>query len=199
MLHPADSKTTISGARGDHGGPVDEEPAFRCVRCEAEYDGDAACPVCGCLPSPVPCLFHTGQLAHSRCVLCARTVCEAEASQLRAPALCTEHRGAPIIGDWAQVYTTSGEMEAQLVAENLRAEGIEAQVFSQSTRVFPVDLGELSIVRVLVPLWEYRSAAALIRSHMDTAGEVVFACPVCGSVYEQEASACASCGGSLTA
>lgn len=199
MLHPADSKTTISEALGDPSGPVDAEPAFRCARCEAEYDGDAACPVCGCLPTPVPCLVHTDQLAHSRCVLCDRTVCEAEASQLRAPALCTEHRGAPIIGDWAQVYTTSGEMEAQLVAENLRAEGIDAEVFSQSTRVFPVDLGELSIVRVLVPVWEYSAAAALIRSHMDTAGEVVFACPVCGSVYEQDASACASCGGSLVA
>ncbi|MBV9110262.1 MAG: hypothetical protein JO306_12700, partial [Gemmatimonadetes bacterium] len=57
--------------------------------------------------------------------------------------------------------------------------------------------GELSIARVLVPVFEYDQAMQLIREYMDTEGEVVFACPSCGEVYEPGQEACASCGASL--
>jgi predicted RNA-binding Zn-ribbon protein involved in translation (DUF1610 family) len=63
--------------------------------------------------------------------------------------------------------------------------------------MYPVDLGELSIVRVMVPVWEYAAALETIRAHMDTEGEVVFACPSCGEAYEPGAEACASCGAPL--
>jgi uncharacterized OB-fold protein len=60
-----------------------------------------------------------------------------------------------------------------------------------------MELGEMSIARVLVPTFQYQQALELIRDYMDTEGEVVFACPGCGEVYEPEQESCASCGASL--
>jgi hypothetical protein len=95
------------------------------------------------------------------------------------------------------VYSATSDFEAQLLRENLRAEGIDAQTFSQRDRTFSVDLGELSIVRLLVPVWEYERALQVIRDHMDTAGEVVFACPACGEAFDPGARECTSCGAPL--
>mgnify|MGYP006202518793 CR=1 FL=1 len=53
------------------------------------------------------------------------------------------------------------------IAAALRAEGIDAQTYSQRDRIFSVDLGELSIVRLLVPVWEYERALQVIREHLN--------------------------------
>lgn len=100
----------------------------------------------------------------------------------------------PLIQGWAQLYTTTTEFEARLLRDNLIAEGIDAEIFSQKDQMFSVDLGELSIVRLLVPAWQYLRASALIREHMDEEGEVGFACPRCGEAFESGARECAQCG-----
>lgn len=177
---------------------VEVDDAVRCERCGGEFvDGDA-CPLCGALRAEVPCEDDPGRPAHSRCVICARAVCEGLPDAAR-PALCVAHAGIPVIEGWSQVYTTSVELEAQLIVENLRAEGIDAQLYAQTDRSFPVDLGELSIARVLVPVWEHQLALQMIQERMDTEGEVLFACPSCGEAYEPGATACASCGAPLAA
>jgi hypothetical protein len=99
-----------------------------------------------------------------------------------------------VIQGWAQIYTTTSEFEAQLVRENLQAEGIEARIFSQKDNMLSVDLGELSIVRLLVPVWDFASAEGVIREHMDSEGEVSFACPGCGEAFDHGAGECANCG-----
>jgi hypothetical protein len=99
---------------------------------------------------------------------------------------------------WAQVYTTSDDLEASLIRDNLQSEGIDAEVLSQRDRSFAVDLGDLSPVRVLVPAFQYQGAREVLDGHRDAAGEVQFACPACGEVYEDGASVCASCGEPLT-
>ena len=101
-------------------------------------------------------------------------------------------------GDVVVRIVSAGLCHSDLsVIENLRAEGLDATLFSQSDRSFPMDLGELSIARVLVPTFEYAQALQLIREYMDTEGEVVFACPGCGEVYEPGQETCANCGASL--
>ncbi|MBV9775063.1 MAG: hypothetical protein JO040_14010 [Gemmatimonadetes bacterium] len=176
------------------------EPAgetFRCPRCETEYEGSDACPVCGALRVAAACETHPDRDAEGRCVICGRAVCGECRAGDRDAVLCEEHRAVPMIEGWAQVYTTTGELEAQLLRDNLLAEGIDAQIYSQNDHNFPVDLGELSIVRVMVPTWEYGAALETIRAYMDTGGEVVFACPSCGEVYEPGATTCTSCGAPL--
>lgn len=111
--------------------------------------------------------------------------------------LCESHSSVVVIQGWAQIYSTTREFEAQLLRENLTAEGLDARTFSQKDNMLSVDLGELSIVRLLVPAWEYDRALEVIRTHMDTAGEVTFACPSCGEAYEPGAESCTECGESL--
>jgi len=171
------------------------EQTFGCPRCEGEYTEGDACPSCGALRVPVPCDDDPARQAHSRCVICGRALCGGDADA--QPALCADHRHVVVIEGFSQVYTDNDELSARLVVENLRAEGIEAQLYSQTSQSFPMDMGELSIARVLVPVWEHQQALELIQSYMDTEGEVVFACPACGEVYEPGAETCASCGAPL--
>lgn len=170
----------------------------RCGRCGGEYQGGDACPACGAPQRGLPCDAHGDRLACGRCVLCGRAVCGDCGGTRGRVVRCAEHRAVTVIEGWAQVYSTTGEWEAQLVRENLAAEGVEAQIFSQRDSTFTVDLGELSIVRVLVPVWEYQQARALIREHMDAGGEVSFACPACGEAQEPGAESCAACGTRLS-
>jgi hypothetical protein len=111
--------------------------------------------------------------------------------------LCEDHRGTMVIQGWAQIYSTASEFDAQLLRDNLLAEGIDAQIFSQRDNMFSVDVGDLSIVRLLVPAWQHEQAARVIREHMDTDGEVAFACPTCGEAYDPGAQTCTSCGGTI--
>lgn len=81
----------------------------------------------------------------------------------------------PVTQGWALVYTTSDDLEAQLIRDNLQAEGVDARVLSQKDHYsIPVDLGDLSPVRVLVPAYSYSDAAALIAEHTNAAGELRF-------------------------
>jgi hypothetical protein len=192
---PADDRTQILPSAGES--PEAPGEGFRCARCETEYEGADACPACGTLRVEAACETHPDREARGRCVICGRALCDRCSAGGDDAFLCEEHRGVHMIQGWAQVYSTHGEIEAQLVQENLRAEGIDSQIFSQKDHIYPVDLGELSIVRVMVPVWEYGAALDTIRGHMDTEGEVVFACPSCGEAYEPGAEACASCGAPL--
>lgn len=171
----------------------------RCDRCGTEFAASDACPACGKLYAEVACAAHPDRSASARCVICDAAVCGECRTEKGGVALCPDHGGIPIIQGWGQVYSTASEFEAQLLQENLRSEGIDAQIFSQKDHIYTVDLGELSIVRVLVPVWEYGGALGIIREHMDTEGEVVFACPSCGEAYEPGSHECLACGASLVA
>jgi hypothetical protein len=74
---------------------------------------------------------------------------------------------------------------------------VDAQIFSQKDQMFSVDFGELSIVRLLVPAWEYEQAQKVIRERMNSDGEVAFACARCGEAFEPGLAQCESCGAVL--
>jgi hypothetical protein len=175
--------------------PEISEQAYQCERCGAEYAGGEGCPICGLLRAAVPCDGEAGE-TRFRCVICEAPICGAEPEGTR-PAVCELHEGIPVMEAWAQVYTTSDDIEANLIVQNLQSEGVDAELFSQKDGIFPVDLGELAIVRVMVPTWEYQGAIEIIRAHMDNSGEVSFACPACGEAYEPGDASCSSCGAPL--
>ena len=175
-----------------------ETPAgtsYTCERCGTEYAEGDACPACGTLRASVPSDDDPSRTARWRCVLCGRAI--ADEPEGGDPARCAEHRAVPVIEGFAQVSTNNNSFAAQLLVENLRAEGLDAALYAQTDRSFPMDLGELSIARVLVPADQYQQALELVREYMDTEGEVVFACPSCGEVYEPGQESCSSCGASL--
>ena len=170
----------------------------RCTRCEERYRGSDACPACGHLREEVACDRHADRTAKGRCVICGRALCsDCREGDARAY-LCEDHASITVIEGWAQVYSTASEFEASLVRENLESEGIDARIFSQRDRIFSVDLGELSIVRILVPVFSYDAVLGLIRDHMDTGGEVAFACGACGEAFEPGARECTACGAPLS-
>lgn len=175
------------------------ESTIRCPRCEQEVDAsEPSCPACGHLHTERPdCARHPERQAHGVCVVCGDAVCSECDEGDSVHFSCPAHRAIPVIQGWAQIYTTSDTMEANLIRENLESEGIDATVFDQKDRSFNVDLGDLSPVRLLVPAYEWREAMSLLRSHMDAHGEVAFACPACGESYDNGETTCRSCGAAL--
>lgn len=175
------------------------ERTRRCEGCAEEIAADAdTCPACGTLREPVACETHPEREAAGRCVICGRAVCDECNEGGATPFLCRDHSDIPVIEGWASVYSTSTDVTAELIRENLVAEGVDARVLSGKDHFsLPVNLGDLSPVRVVVPAFAYEQASEVIRSHMDESGEVGFACPACGEAYEPGAERCDSCGAAL--
>ncbi len=51
--------------------------------------------------------------------------------------------------DWVLIYTSFDEFEVEMIKDNLDSAGIEATIFSQKDRNFPVP-GDLSPIKLLV-------------------------------------------------
>jgi len=175
------------------------ESTIRCPHCEQEVDAaEPTCTVCGHIHSGVMnCARHEERAADGVCVICGAPVCTECDNVSGVHHVCPVHCEIPLMDGFAQVYTTSEEVEAGLIRENLRAEGIDAEVLDQKDRSFAVDLGDLSPVRILVPAFQYLDAQDVLDGHMDAEGEVLFACPSCGEPFEEGATTCEACGASL--
>jgi predicted RNA-binding Zn-ribbon protein involved in translation (DUF1610 family) len=175
------------------------ESMIRCSRCDQQVDAaEPSCPACGHLHGePSTCERHPGVEARGLCVICGSPVCAECDADEQVHYSCPAHAGVPVIEGWAQIYTTSDTVEAELIKENLQSEGLDAAVLSQKDRILTFDLGDFSPVRVLVPAYAYLDAARVLSGHMDAAGEVVFACPTCGEAFEEADATCRACGSVL--
>jgi RNA polymerase subunit RPABC4/transcription elongation factor Spt4 len=175
------------------------EEATRCDRCQEIIAVDAdACPACGHLRIEARCDVHADREATGQCALCGTVMCKECDAGDRLYHKCETHRDVAIIEGWAEVLSLADEVEAQLIEDNLRAEGVDARVLSQKDHsAFPVDLGDLARIRVLAPTYAYQDAARLISAHRDRVGEVSFGCPNCGEPYDESSTACTACGEAL--
>lgn len=190
----ADSHATCPGC-----GAEVREATRRCEKCEEIIAADAdACPACGHLMIEARCDIHPDRAAPGQCALCGTQLCTTCEAGDRRYHRCAEHASVPIIEGWAEVLSLADEVEAKLIEDNLRAEGVDARLLSQKDHsAFPVDLGDLAVIRVLAPTYAYQEARRLLEAHQDSAGEVSFGCPNCGEPFDEDATACASCGESL--
>lgn len=170
-----------------------------CPHCgEAIPEHEEACAACGHLHVSKTCEVHTHREADGQCVVCGTALCEECNNPQGRHFVCGVHCEIPLISGWAQVYSAGDDVDAELVRENLNAEGIDSRVLSQRDHnAFPVDMGELNEVRVLVPAYEYEAAAELIEDHRNRSGDISFGCPNCGEAYDAGESICTSCGASL--
>lgn len=151
-------------------------PPVDCNHCGERISSDAdACPACGELRESRQCAQHADRAARGQCVVCGASVCEGCNRGGDNHYLCDTHQAIPVVEGWAQIYTTSDDIEAELIRENLEAEGLDARVLSQKDHFsLPVDLGDLSPVRVLVPAYAYQDAQRLLADHRDARGDVAF-------------------------
>lgn len=178
------------------------EATLTCPHCGQTVDAaEPSCPACGHLHTDQQnCDKHPDRTARGVCVICGTPLCEDcdRASGGRHFA-CEVHQAVPVIEGWAQVYTTSDRMEADLIRDNLQESGIDSEVLDQKDTMFNVDLGDLSPVRVLVPAFAWREALPVLRAHMDQRGEVAFACVACGEPFDAGETTCGACGSPLPA
>lgn len=151
-------------------------PTVDCPHCGERISADAeACPACGHLHVEASCSNHADRTANGQCVICGMAVCADCNKGGDAHFLCGAHQAIPVVQGWAQVYTTSDDLDAQLIRDNLQAEGLDSRILSQKDHfVVPVDFGDLAPVRVLVPAYDYSEAADLIAGHLNASGEVQF-------------------------
>ena len=150
--------------------------AVICEHCNEQISSEAdACPACGDLREARMCSKHDNRDASGVCVVCGLAVCDDCNKGGVNHFLCQAHREVPVVEGWAQIYTTSDDLEAQLIRENLEAEGVDARVLSQKDHFsIPVDLGDLSPVRVLVPAYAFEEAERVLAEHRNAAGDVAF-------------------------
>jgi RNA polymerase subunit RPABC4/transcription elongation factor Spt4 len=151
-------------------------PPVNCDHCDELIASDSeACPACGSLRESRPCAQHSDKQAEGICVICGTALCDDCNRAGDSYFICETHKEIPVVGGWAQVYTTSDDLEADLIRENLEAEGIDSRVLSQKDHFsLPVDLGDLSPVRVLVPAYDYEAAGDVLAEHRNAQGEVAF-------------------------
>jgi RNA polymerase subunit RPABC4/transcription elongation factor Spt4 len=175
------------------------ERTRKCEHCGETIAEDAeTCPACGHLREPGSCARHPDRPAPGRCALCGTALCEECDHGARHYHRCEEHAGVHIIEGWAEVLAVPDEVEARLIEDNLRAEGIDSRLLSKKDHsAFPVEFGDLARVRVLVPTYAYEEADRILAGHTDALGEVSFGCPNCGEPYEEGEQVCSSCGEAL--
>lgn len=166
-----------------------------CEHCqETIAAGAQACPACGHLATPERCELHPDREAPGQCALCGTNLCE-ECEAGDRYHLCEDHADIAIVEGWAEVLAIPDELQAQLIEENLRAEGIDSRVLSKKDHfAIPVEFGDLARVRILVPTYAYEEARQVLAGHRDVTGDVTFGCPNCGEPYEEGEARCSVCG-----
>jgi len=103
-------------------------------------------------------------LTTSGCAICATPLCPTCDGGERHVSLCVDHADVRIIQGWAEVQQTSGDAEAQLAVDGLRAADLDAHYLSQKDHAHMLSVAGMAVVRVLVPAGQYLAAAEILAS-----------------------------------
>src|SRR5262245_57625502 len=107
-------------------------PDLTCSNCEETFSAELeACPACGQFRNERPCDRHPERMAKGQCVICATALCAEDNHPQGRHYACAQHTSIPLIMGWAQVYSALDDVEAELICDNLVAEGFDARVFTQ--------------------------------------------------------------------
>ncbi len=88
------------------------------------------------------------------------TICPDCGEHLVDPASIVPHKELEE-KDWVIIYTSYQEYEIQMLKDNLSSAGIEALIFSQRDRNFPIP-GDMSTINLLVKKEQAEEAAQFI-------------------------------------
>ncbi len=112
---------------------------------------ELVCSFCGTTTqlSTIDCENHPGELAVGVCTVCAKPVCGDCATSVQDVIYCDQPDHQKMRTEWADVYTSSSDFEADAVVRNLASEGIETKVFSMNDHVSAFWFEEYAIVRVM--------------------------------------------------
>lgn len=148
--------------------------------------------------SPSRCHWHDAD-AEAQCILCERPLCDRCRKGPTSSPLCPEHADVRVYPNgWVEVYQSAHEIQAHLIAEVLKGQGIDAHVLSQKDHVYVVGVGQLSVLRLIVPAGSYAAARAALAADFGVEVAPPPTCPVCLAPYVEGQARCPGCGIVLT-
>ncbi|UCF06782.1 MAG: DUF2007 domain-containing protein [bacterium] len=126
------------------------ETCGNCVGTDDEY-----CRHCGAVfEEGITCTEHPDTEAGSVCVICRRPLCGECTETKSGVSFCRQHNDYSFFNNWAVVYTTGTESDAQMIQERLEVHDIPCVVDSRKDSVWGVTFGPLAEIGILVP-FEY--------------------------------------------
>ncbi len=145
------------------------EPRF-CDNCDEQIDVDAEyCIHCGIIFEKDPggplieCERHPRVPAVGVCIVCGKPVCGDCAKSKKGKVFCDNDEHVKIHQDWAVVFSTAAEYEAEMVKANLEIGGVKALVFSQVDHAYFIPMSRLAVVNVMVPKEKLAKAKDILR------------------------------------
>ncbi|MCG8467303.1 MAG: DUF2007 domain-containing protein [Gemmatimonadetes bacterium] len=108
--------------------------------------------------------MHAEAVTGSGCAICGLPVCGECDRGDRHASICERHEDVRVVEGWAEVRQTSGDAEAQLVVDALRAADLDAHVLSQKDHAHMLSVAGMAVVRVLVPAGQYEPAVRALAS-----------------------------------
>ncbi|MDP2208855.1 MAG: zinc ribbon domain-containing protein [Bacteroidota bacterium] len=131
---------------------------YACFNCEELLiEKHIFCPHCGYLQSEfladedeIMCETHTEGQALGCCVICGKAVCTDCSVEHQNRIFCSQDEHVKISEDWAVVFTTNIEYEAEMVRANLEGANIPCMVFSQRDHALGLVIGDMAVVKVMV-------------------------------------------------
>ena len=142
-----------------------------CEFCSDRLEGDAKfCRHCGMVQAQllgddeeIECENHPKMEAVGMCIVCGKPVCGDCAVKRQGKIFCESDEHITVAQNWAMVYSTNTEYEAQMVRANLESGGIRCMVFSQRDHVYFLTMGDLAVVNVMVPKHQLFEAKEFLR------------------------------------
>lgn len=162
----------------DCNNPLSEAEPIVCFNCEdILIDKTIFCPHCGYIQSEflsddedIMCDIHNDTEATGCCVICGKAVCSDCAVEHSGRLFCNQDEHIKISENWAVVFTTNLEYEAEMVKANLEGAGIPCLVFSQRDHAYGVTIGNMAVVNVMVQKENLQEATEYLKN-IDLFGE----------------------------
>ncbi|MBI4553227.1 MAG: DUF2007 domain-containing protein [Candidatus Latescibacteria bacterium] len=173
-----------------------EQPQYICDECKEPLPGDAAwCSQCGTVfIDTLRCFRHPDTSAHGRCVICGQHLCKQCAVRNMGRYFCEQDANVEMVEGYVNVYTTGHDWEAELIKGYLENEGIPCRVFSQKDTSRMFTIGNLSVIKLLVPRSRFREAEMILAEKFVPSGAVQYECERCGAICGKDEMRCPNCG-----
>jgi hypothetical protein len=138
---------------------LSEGEAIYCFNCEEILVAKTEfCPFCGMLQvdileddEEIMCEKHNSVEAIGICVICSKPICSDCAVERNNRLFCDNDEHIKVAEDWAVVFTTNTEYEAEMIKANLEGGGMPCMIFSQRDHAYFITIGDMAVVNVMVP------------------------------------------------
>ncbi len=140
---------------------------IKCPECGFIFSAESFyCPECGLLViNDYRCINHKNIIAKWMCVVCQTPLCDNCVHFKLGRAFCEVHLDTFIIDGHLPVFKTGSPWVAYLVLGRLKQSGIPCVLFNQHDSSYSINIGDLSFLRIMVPLEFYEKAIQELKNN----------------------------------